>query len=114
MLASVTLETWKVSTDDGTFPWAANTDFIGIPVLALIVSTCGAPPPNSADPAVRVSVGCPPAVESATVTWGIVASRRSTPARTCGLPAPSVSASTLFGGMPVGREQYRDPQQFSP
>src|SRR5689334_8741534 len=96
MPASVTRETWKVCTDDGTFPSAGISALIGIPVLALIVSTSLLAPPNTSGPAVRVSAGWPPAVEFATVTAEMVDSRRRTPSLTCGSPTPALSASTLL------------------
>src|SRR5581483_6963908 len=54
MPASVTRETWKVCTDDGTFPSAGISALTGIPVLALIVSTSLPAPPNTSGPAVRI------------------------------------------------------------
>jgi hypothetical protein len=68
MSAIVTRETRKVCTEDGTFPGAGIAERIGIPVWASILSTCSAPPPKSAGPAVRVSEGCPSVVEFVTVT----------------------------------------------
>jgi hypothetical protein len=35
---------------------SSDAELIGIPVLALIVSTCSPPPPNTAGPAVMVTV----------------------------------------------------------
>src|SRR5689334_10964120 len=96
MPASVTRETWKVCTDDGTFPSAGISALIGIPVLALIVSTSLLEPPNTSGPAVRVSADWPPAIEFATVTAEMVDSRRRTPSLTCGSPPPALSASTLL------------------
>src|SRR5690348_10603468 len=96
MPASVTRETWKVCTDDRTFPAAGISALIGMPVLALIVSTSLPAPPNTSGPAVRVSAGCPPAVDFATATPGMVDSRRRTPSLTCGSPPPALSASTLL------------------
>ena len=50
--------------------------------------------PNSPEPAVRVSVGWPSAVPWVTVMPGSADTRRSTPARTWGLPEPATSASS--------------------
>jgi hypothetical protein len=93
MSASVTREIWKVSTDV-RIPLPVTAELTGIPVRALIVSTCSPSPPNTAGPAVMVSVGCPPVVESATVTSGMVDTRRRTPSRISGSPAPGLPPRT--------------------
>src|ERR1700677_1666511 len=55
MSASVTWETRQVSTAVGT-PGAVDTILTGSPVVALTVSTSSPEPPNTAGPAVIVSV----------------------------------------------------------
>lgn len=76
-------------------------------MLALIVSTYSVMPAKSAVPAVRVSVGCPSVVEFLTVTSGTVDRRRSTPTGTCGVPAPSVSASAQLPQTYLSRSSCR-------
>ena len=81
-------------TPAGT-PDVVDTERTGSPVVALTVSTSSPSPPNTAGPAVMVSAGCPSVVEFATVTSGMVDSRRRTPARISGSPPAQFSASVL-------------------
>jgi hypothetical protein len=61
-------------------------------------STSSPTPPNTAGPAVMVSVGCPPVVESATATAGV--SRGARRPRTAVLGPPADPASQHQAGEP--------------
>jgi hypothetical protein len=77
-------------------PDVVDTELTGSPVMALTVSTSLPSPPNTAGPAVIVSVGCSPVAEFATVSSGMVDSTRMTPARISGSPPAQFSASVSF------------------
>ena len=90
MLATVTREIWKSSTPaDGP---GFDTELIGSPVVALMMSTSSPMPPNAPGPAAMVSVGCPSVVEFTTLTAEMVDSRRRTPTRISASPPAQFSA----------------------
>ncbi len=65
---------------------------MGRPVRALITVDSPAPPASLGQLSDSVSVACPAVVVWVTLTFGIVAMMRSTPARTLGFSGAAVSA----------------------
>ena len=94
MLASVTRETWKSSTPADAPGF--DTELTGSPVVALMMSTSSPMPPNTAVPAVMVSVGCPSVVEFTTLTAEMVQQQAQQPARSSESPPAQFSAYVAF------------------